>query len=273
MFKLLSSLIILTISVLYAVPVKSGKVTASLLVKHSSVPAGGSSIVALQLTPDKGWHTYWQNPGAAGMPTSVKWELPEGISVSELQFPAPHVFESTNMKFLGYKDEIFLLAELRISKDTKPGKYEIIGNASWLACIDIECIPGDAKTKVSIDVLPAKQNTVASTSAETITKAEGKIPPAAKGWSGVCKRIDNKLELRIKPPQGIKLDASGLNVFIVQQSVVVDGETTDWKIEDGEIIGQLPVSEYLKELPPIIDLVLLETGHEIGVKIACECKK
>ncbi len=111
MQKLLTFIIALSFSVsfLNAEPLKSGKATADLQIKHSSAPAGGSTVVALQLTPDKGWHTYWQNPGAAGMPTSVKWELPEGISVSELQFPAPQVFESTNMKFLGYKGEVFRL--------------------------------------------------------------------------------------------------------------------------------------------------------------------
>jgi hypothetical protein len=29
---------------------------------------------------EKGWHTYWRNPGDSGLPTTLDWKLPTGIA-------------------------------------------------------------------------------------------------------------------------------------------------------------------------------------------------
>ena len=36
-----------------------------------------------------GWHTYWKFPGDAGIPTELKWKLPPGWKVGEIQWPIP----------------------------------------------------------------------------------------------------------------------------------------------------------------------------------------
>ena len=38
---------------------------------------------------DKGWHTYWRNPGDSGGPIEIDWDLPKGFSVSDIKWPLP----------------------------------------------------------------------------------------------------------------------------------------------------------------------------------------
>ena len=41
---------------------------------------GQTDDVALRLKMADGWHTYWQNPGDSGLPTTITWTLPAGVT-------------------------------------------------------------------------------------------------------------------------------------------------------------------------------------------------
>ena len=41
------------------------------------------------MRPAPGWHGYWLNPGDAGLPMDVKWQLPTGFSAGPLRYPVP----------------------------------------------------------------------------------------------------------------------------------------------------------------------------------------
>ncbi|WP_435892919.1 protein-disulfide reductase DsbD domain-containing protein [Oceaniferula spumae] len=274
--RYLTSLLVglgLTLTVAHAAPVKSGKASAELLLKHTSVPAGGSTTVALRLVPDAGWHSYWKNPGESGMPTSIVWQLPEGLELSALRFPAPHVFDAGGVKSLGYEGEVLLLADLSIGKNVEPGVVEIKGASSWLACTNEQCIPGNADLSTSVTILAADAKPVTGPSAKLIEQAAGKLPAEGKGWSATARRVGDKLELTIKPADGVKPDVKGLSVFVAQQSIVTDGAPAEWNVSEGKMIGTLEVSEYLEELPAQLDLVLVGAGHPHGVEVKCVTQK
>ncbi|MFT6604059.1 MAG: thiol:disulfide interchange protein DsbD, partial [Bacteriovoracaceae bacterium] len=50
------------------------------------------------------WHTYWKNPGDAGLPTSTDFKLSgEAIDIKPLEWPSPNrYFEQGNMLAFGY---------------------------------------------------------------------------------------------------------------------------------------------------------------------------
>ena len=56
---------------------------AKLLLSHDTAKPGTTITAGIELKMDKGWHTYWLNPGAAGIPTSVEWTLPKGITAGK----------------------------------------------------------------------------------------------------------------------------------------------------------------------------------------------
>ena len=67
-------------------------VQASLVADTTGVSVGKPFTVGVLLKIDPGWHIYWKNPGDAGLPTKVKWTLPDGFTAGELRYPTPHEF-------------------------------------------------------------------------------------------------------------------------------------------------------------------------------------
>ena len=56
-----------------------------------------------------GWHTYWQFPGDAGIPTEIKWKLPPGWKAGPIQWPIPlKLNEPGDIQIYGYHDEVLL---------------------------------------------------------------------------------------------------------------------------------------------------------------------
>ena len=91
-----------------------------LLANVSAIKPGEPFTVGIRFTMQPHWHVYWLNPGDSGMPPQVKWKLPEGFTVSELQFPVPKKFEQPgDMVGYGYEDEVLLTAT------TIRGRYAI----------------------------------------------------------------------------------------------------------------------------------------------------
>ena len=64
---------------------------------------------------DPGWHTYWKNPGDAGIATQIKWQLPPGITAGEIQWPLPEKLPPAEVTTYGYEDEVMLLVPLTLA--------------------------------------------------------------------------------------------------------------------------------------------------------------
>jgi DsbC/DsbD-like thiol-disulfide interchange protein len=122
-----------------------------LLANVSSIQPGDPFRVGVRFTMRPHWHVYWLNPGDSGLPPQVKWKLPEGFTVSELQFPVPKKFEQPgDMVGYGYEDEVLLTATVTPPKDLKQGTtVPIAADVSWMVCQDI-CLLGDASLSLEL---------------------------------------------------------------------------------------------------------------------------
>src|SRR5690349_15443146 len=69
-----------------ATPVHS---KAGLVLEHGTIQPNQPSRIGIRFQTDKDWHIYWQNPGDSGETPRVKWQLPEGIQIGELEWPTP----------------------------------------------------------------------------------------------------------------------------------------------------------------------------------------
>src|SRR5206468_3117464 len=54
-----------------AAAVKTAHVEAELVAAKTALVPGEPTTVALRLVLEKGWHTYWRNPGDSGLPTTL----------------------------------------------------------------------------------------------------------------------------------------------------------------------------------------------------------
>ena len=127
------------------------KTKVSLLVEPAMAKAGDAVDVALHLKMPGGWHTYWRNPGENGMPTTIKWILPEGISAGAIRWPVPEKVEWLEMFTYAYHHEALLIIPLTLSADLAPGEYTLVGKVEWLECEET-CLPGEAKVSAKLVV-------------------------------------------------------------------------------------------------------------------------
>lgn len=116
-------------------------VRVELVTSHQEIKAGEELEVVVQFHLQAGWHTYWKNPGQAGAPVSIKWQLPPGFTVGEILWPTPSSFEENGMTIYGYDKDFSLLARIKTPVAFDKDSFEIGAVASWVACGDY-CLPG-----------------------------------------------------------------------------------------------------------------------------------
>lgn len=127
-------------------------VTFSLVSEEETIQPGRPFWVAIHLDIEDHWHTYWKNPGDAGMPIVMDWTLPEGFEVGTLLWPVPQRFDLASAAGYGYEKQVTLLAQV-----TPPASYHeatapISVEARWVVCSDSTCLPGDGQSALSLPV-------------------------------------------------------------------------------------------------------------------------
>ncbi|MFV0337648.1 MAG: protein-disulfide reductase DsbD family protein [Chthoniobacterales bacterium] len=164
-------------------------VEASLISSRSAVVPGEALQVGILLKMAKNWHTYWINPGDAGMPTSVKWTLPEGFGAGNLDFPIPHrAIEPGDIQVYSYSDEVLLLTTIAVPQKIDSSEVILKAAVDWLVCEKI-CIPGDAEIELKLPVA-AKSEAV---NTELFERFNRELPKLSKApFKVVWKRESGK---------------------------------------------------------------------------------
>lgn len=173
---------------LTALPVQAAHTQARLLLAADSAKPGDSVLVGVQLQMDSGWHTYWQNSGASGMPTKIDWQLPPGVTVTELQWPLPEKLLEQDLTTYIYSNQVVLLASLELAPNLPPGSLALKAKVSWLEC-DVQCVPGHADVQGTLNV---GTETKPSQSAPLLQTWQKKLPQtndaltATAHWEGTA---------------------------------------------------------------------------------------
>ena len=121
------------------------------LVAEGPAPPGGEVELAIHMRPAPGWHGYWQNPGDAGLPMDVKWQLPKGFSVGPLRYPVPTQLKIAGLMNYVFEQDYALLARLKVPRDAK-GTIPVRAEAHWLACTDKICVPESGQLALDLPV-------------------------------------------------------------------------------------------------------------------------
>ena len=169
--------------------------TVKLLLSHDAAKPGTTVTAGLELTMDDGWHTYWINPGAAGIATDVKWTLPKGVSAGPIQWPTPDKFNALGSIGYGYHDKTILLVPLTIAADAALGQATISGKVSWLECKEL-CIPRDQQVSATLMIAGTAK---LSADAAELDATKKKLPKAdvrlavKAWWDGAVKDDERTL--------------------------------------------------------------------------------
>src|SRR5690349_8830860 len=121
------------------------------LVAEGPAPAGGEVELAIQMIPAPGWHGYWQNPGDAGQPMDVKWQLPKGFAAGPLRYPVPTRLEIAGLMNYVYERDYAVLVRLKVPQGAS-GTIPVRAVAHWLACTDKICVPEQGEVSLDLPV-------------------------------------------------------------------------------------------------------------------------
>jgi thiol:disulfide interchange protein DsbD len=175
------------------------KVKASLIPEHAAIAPGTTVTLALREEIRDKWHTYWINPGDAGAPTMLDWELSPGWKASSIEWPYPVRLPVGPLMDYGYEKDVALLVDVTAPADAKPGEMaKLDAHAKWLVCSDI-CIPEEQDVSVSLPIagtLPPSDPKTAAYFADARTKL-----PHASPWKAVFDAGDKRLALLIQSPE------------------------------------------------------------------------
>ncbi|NBC34870.1 MAG: thiol:disulfide interchange protein [Alphaproteobacteria bacterium] len=130
--------------------VATENVTATLVSETRAVRPGATVMVGLHQDIRAGWHTYWKNPGDSGEATDIDWQLPEGVTVGPIQWPAPHRIPYDPLVNYGYEGEVLLASAVQVPADWPVGEpVRLQAEATWLVCADV-CIPEQGSFSLEI---------------------------------------------------------------------------------------------------------------------------
>ncbi len=229
--------------------VKSGHAEAELVAGVSSYEAGKAFQVAIRLTVDPGWHTYWINPGIGGMPVKATWTLPEGWTAGELRQPVPKRFMTGELPGFGYEGETVFLVDLTPPAGAT-GEAECKVKLAWLTCDDSACVPGDAELSVKLaagDGKPGKEAAVIEAAKKKIP-----VPPAQDLLFGVEER-EGRLILFVLSSE---VDLAGVSAFPTTPDVIDPAEPLTFEKGKDAWIATGKKSEYLDGAATRLDIVV-----------------
>src|ERR1700733_3392675 len=89
-------------------PVTTKRTVATLITSTDGVAPGGRFRIALRLRLAEGWHTYWQNPGEAGVPVELAPVLSPGATAGPIDWPAPGRISEGSVMTYGFSGEVIL---------------------------------------------------------------------------------------------------------------------------------------------------------------------
>ena len=149
-------------------------VKARFISQYSHVQAGQDFYVLLEIDIRAGWHTYWRNPGDSGQATSIKWQLPDGVNTSDIEWPYPERQYMGPVANYGYHGVALHRIKFTVDKGLSEGQViPITANAVWLVCEE-ECIP--EKGQFQFEITVAGQPTLATEHKTSFGRVENLLP-------------------------------------------------------------------------------------------------
>ena len=201
---------------IHAAPVTDQHVTAELIPEVTAIAAGQPFWIALKLDHDEHWHTYWINDGDSGLPTKIKWTLPEGFTAGPIVWPAPQRLPMPPLMSFGYENSAWLLTEITPPTTWSGTSVELKARVSWLMCKEV-CIPGKASIELTLPV--AAEAAIDATHAAGFAEARRRIPTQETDWTFRAVAKPNVIDVIATPPAGAA-ELGALTVFAVEKEIL-----------------------------------------------------
>lgn len=172
------------------------KVTLDIFADQSAAQTGGEFTIGLRQNIAYGWHTYWSNPGDSGEALSVEWDVPNGVTISPMQFPVPNkVSYGADLTSYTLHGSPITTAQVIVADDFDGETLTLSGHAQWLVCEEI-CIPEDQTITMTLPVsrtsIPANQD---------VFKQAALAMPRALDWDATVSQSGETVVFTVSVPK------------------------------------------------------------------------
>lgn len=176
---------------------------------HASVAPGGRTELAVEMTINRPWHMYHPIVLDTGIPTTVTFDLPAGVTISALEFPSPKFESKSEIEYLELGGTFVAIGTLSVDANVAAGsELTITARAKGLACIE-QCVPVNATGALRLAVSAAMGAPAAE---EVFRTARGRLPSPLKDAKYL---VGSTLSIS-KPKLGIKAPAELVATLRVQ---------------------------------------------------------
>lgn len=151
---------------------------------------------ALEIGLHPGWKTYWQEPGASGVPPQIDVTDSINVSAARLHFPAPEWHEDAYGAWAGYDETVVLPVTFAVGD---PQRFSLIEADLFLGVCETICVPVQARLTVEPGQAPED-----AADAALVEAAFGALPRAADEAFGVreATRSGDLLTVTVTTPPG-----------------------------------------------------------------------
>ncbi len=184
-----------------------------LVSEHQTITPGAPFTVGLLIKHQPHHHTYWLNPGRAGVATQIIWTLPPGWHPGPIQWPSPEKLQMATIWTHGYKKDTLLLTTLIPPSEPTIQPVHIHAKTAWMCCATT-CNPGLADLTLTIPSKPTKQDPQRAT---LFSQARAELPLPLPDWTFTATRSKTTITLTgtspaktTMPPQPQFFSADGL---------------------------------------------------------------
>jgi thiol:disulfide interchange protein/DsbC/DsbD-like thiol-disulfide interchange protein len=225
------------------------------------VQPGQTLLLGLKLEHKPHWHTYWKNPGDSGLPTTLQWTLPAGVSAGEVQWPTPGRLPIGPLMNFGYDGTLLLPVAVTVPAGFKADNLDVKLRADWLVCKDV-CIPegGDF-------VLRVPANAATGGHGALFQAAQAAMPIPVPGAQASAAVEAGALVLRVA---GLPAAWQGQTLgFLPETPGVIQNAATpqaEWK--DGIWTARVLLDPQRSDSPALMPAVLTRDGESAGLQVA-----
>ncbi|MBK1834179.1 protein-disulfide reductase DsbD domain-containing protein [Roseibacillus ishigakijimensis] len=255
-----------TLSVAATLPLAAADGGASArIIAHEAGASESEHWFAVEVTPDPGYHVYYKNPGEMGLPVKLKLEnLPEGVTVGDLHYPAPHRMLTGELATFGYEEPTrFLFPVTFADKDQLPDE-PVEAVVTWLSCNDGQCLPG----KVSLSLNFSEPERVDLSPEIAALPQDG-----SESWQPELSAIEGDWQLKLQIPAESKIPAEAHWDLFSETADFIDPATEPtFTREEDQLVVTVPQAEYVDTLDSEVPVVLHLTGPQPAVKLTLSQK-
>lgn len=219
---------------------RPGHVEVELVSETGVLRPGQPNWLGLRMKHDLHWHSYWKNPGDAGVPTTMAWQLPVGYKAGDFEWPHPQRIQVGALASYGYEGEVLLPLLVFAPRNAKAGDtVHLQADARWLVCHDV-CVPEQAHLELT---LPVADTAPVATNAALFAQTRLKWPSAVPGTSAAARAVTRDAPHVANAPMPVEVGlalprnlAGKGQLFFERPDFIEPGAVPMVEVRDGRVV-------------------------------------